>query len=59
MDIFVFFFLIASFSLALYGLWYISIILEKLNKSTEKISNALEKLEDTSNRMRLRQEEKY
>lgn len=59
MDIFVFFFLIASFSLSLYGLWYISIILEKLNKSTEKISNALEKLEDTSNRMRLRQEEKY
>jgi hypothetical protein len=59
MDIFVFFFFIASFSLALYGLWYISIILEKLNKSTEKISNALEKLEDTSNRMRLRQEEKY
>jgi len=51
MDILVFFLLIFSFVAALYGLWCVVHILDKLNKSTERISMALENLEKVSNRI--------
>lgn len=47
----IFFVLIFSIAIALYGLWYVALTLEELAKSTKRISKALERLQDISERI--------